>query len=422
MFDGKFKSDSIVSYVGQIGTAGFAFLYTIIVTRYFGVSIFGALTILTALTRILSNLITIRTNEAVVNFYARGEADGNLSFSKFALFAGTCVDICFGLGLFLLVFFNSELVATRLLKDFSSTSQVRLYAVVFVMMFIRGTPYGYLQAKERIKSISLLNFFEGLIKVGVTVYFVFFKKRLDLHHAVLTVVIPVSLISLLFCVILLKDYIVSLWKVPIQMDGQTIRQFFVFSLKTFLSTTLKAGNQNIDTLVLGYISQPHTVGIYGLFKQFLAPLPFMSAPLTTIIYPKFVKSIHLKQTEQVRQAIVVVNRKLAQLYGVALAGIIPALFIYGWWIQLQWQLNNIMTFIFLVPVSFINGTLWWVRPFSNALDPVLSVKSNLCATLIILIFIYPLTYFWGIAGTALCVLVVEIVIQRFWMRAIRHYL
>jgi O-antigen/teichoic acid export membrane protein len=173
--------------------------------------------------------------------------------------------------------------------------------------------------------------------------------------------------------------------------------------------------------VLGYLSNPHTAGVYGIFRQFLAPLPFLSAPLTTLIYPKFVKSVIQEKRTEVKSAVHTVNRKLAWGYSVALLVIIPGLFIYTRWIGLTLKPVEWYAFGMMIPTSFVVGRFWWARPFSNAVDPSISLRFNFYATMLCLLTIYPLTSMFGIAGTSMCMLAAALLLHVNWGRTLRRF-
>jgi O-antigen/teichoic acid export membrane protein len=189
-----------------------------------------------------------------------------------------------------------------------------------------------------------------------------------------------------------------------------------FSLNTFLSTVLKAGNQNIDTLVLGLVIDIRLVGIYALFRQFLAPLAFLSNPFATLVYPKFVNAVVERRQSEIKNSIHGVNDKLLKFYLVALLIIVPLLIGYGVWMKLDLQWEEYLSFVMMMGSSILSGLIWWARPFSNAINPRYSLQGNFFATLFLLVFLYPATLFAGVQGTAAVMFILGVGNTLFWKK------
>ena len=62
-----------------------------------------------------------------------------------------------------------------------------------------------------------------------------------------------------------------------------------FNFKTFISSSLKAGNNNIDTLLIAYFINANMVGIYQIIKKILTPSSFIVKPFSMLLYPKLIK-------------------------------------------------------------------------------------------------------------------------------------
>lgn len=414
LIDKKFKTDTFVIYLSQAGVVLCGFAYTTVVTKYAGISIFGMLGILTAFSSVLTNLLTFRTNEAIVVFYKRGESLGDLGLCKFALLTGIVLDIVVGCGLLALVYHAAGLIAQYLLRDPYSESAVRLFAFTLFFQFFRGAPSGYLIARERFLGINILILSEHVIKIGLLAVMLYQGGELDLNAIVTAGMLAAMVASLAVYSYLLLSLIRRYAGIRTTLNRSLLKEYLGFSLNTFLSTALKAGNQNIDTLVLGLVTDNRLVGIYALFRQFLAPLAFLSNPFATLAYPKFVQAVVERRVEDIRKLILEVNIKLLKSYVVLLLIIVPAIFVYDKWVRLEVIPTEYVTFLFMIFSMILSGLVWWGRPFANAIEPGFSLKMNLFATIFILTFIYPAALHLSILGVSLVMFSVNFMLNIFW--------
>ncbi|MFH1819663.1 MAG: oligosaccharide flippase family protein [Pseudomonadota bacterium] len=421
MIDRKFKTDTMFMYGSQLGSMGSSFLFSLLVTRYAGVEVFGELTLLIALAGFLSNLLTFRTNEAVIAFYKRGEVNGDHGLCKLSLFAGVALDTLVGLLLMLILAIFADVVAGELLHNPETVGAIKLYALMVLVQLVTSTPVAYLMAKGRFKLVWTMSLAANGGKLAVAGLFILAGSAMSLESSVMSMLFPAAVIYLSAYGYLLWLALVGLRKVRVCRSGGMIREYISFSVSTFMSSTLKAGNQNIDSLVLGYLAGTHTVGLYGLFRQFLGALPFLSSPFTALVYPKFVEAVAGHKISLVRKSIGLVNRRLIVAYVIVSMLIIVCLTAYLWWIREGLHLGEKVSFLLLLTAAIVNGLLWWSRPFSNSVNPDISLRANLYASGFLLISLYPSIQFSGMMGAASCMLLLALMLYVYWTKVMRNY-
>lgn len=419
MIDRKFKTDTAFSYVTQAGVLAAGFAYMAAINQHAGIETYGALTLLVALSGLLSNLVSFRTNEALINFYKRGEVQQNPGLMKFALLAGMLMDLLMGILLFACLAGFSSDIAQSLLKTEQAAPEVQLYAGVLLVQLISSTPVAFMMATGRFKAVNVVNLLNHASKVMLSLGFAYLGPGLDLRTAILSMLLPSAVLCLLVYVDLLRTLFMRL--AHNRADTSASLDYFKFSLRTFASSILKAGHQNLDTLVLGLVMDMHTVGVYGLFRQFLAPLSFLSQPFTALTYPKFVQAVAEHQREAVREAIHSVNRRLTRAYFLVLIVVAALLEGYILWANLDVGLALAPAFLFLAAAAYLNGLRWWARPFSNAIDPKLGLRANLYATCLAPFLLYPMTVAYGAAGTACAAFLLALILSFYWLRMLRRH-
>jgi O-antigen/teichoic acid export membrane protein len=282
-------------------------------------------------------------------------------------------------------------------------------------VFLKGTPFGLLASHERFRQVYAFNLIEPVGRALIVGGIVMAGQELKLEAIVWASVISGASATAIAYAYLIKD-ILSLRHV--KMKTGIIRDYLRFSLSTFLSSTLKAGNQNIDTLVLGYVAGPSTVGVYNLMRQFLSPLGLLAAPFSGQLYPRFVQAVAQHRREDMRHTIVQVNRRMRPFFYIIIAAAASGFALYVKWLDVPWSMDQAGGFAALALSGFILQQMWWNRPLTNAIDPNISLRANALASIILLVLIGPMTYHLGLSGSALSVLVVAIALLFYWRRVL----
>ncbi len=420
VIDRKFRTDALVGYTAQAGSVASNFLFMTMVTRSAGIATYGALVVLAALSSMLSNLLTFRTNEAVVAFCKQAEVRGELARARLALLAGACIDLAVGATLLVTVVWLADPIARHLIKQPGAAPEVALYAGVLFCTLLRGTPVGLLQSEGRFGATGVLTLGEHVGKVLVLLALTAGGAPVTLRGAVLAVLVPAGVAAA-----------IGLGVLAVRLTGRfrgaggvgrgPLREFLAFSASTFASSTLKAGNQQIDTLVLAGVSGPGVAGLYGLFRQFLSPLAFASGPLSAIAYPRFVQAVAERRGAAVRSTVAAINNRLAWGYGAMSVVIAVALGVYLDWMSIAVEPAQYAAFVLMVVTAYNGGRLWWARPFSNAVDPSLSLKANLGASVALLATLWPAASIFGINGVAAMMAAVSVALSVWWRRQlVRH--
>jgi O-antigen/teichoic acid export membrane protein len=406
ILDSRFRSDAVISYAGQAASVSGALAFTVLVTKFAGVATFGAFAALVAAAHMLTNLLTFRTNEAVIAFYKRGEASGDLALSKFALIAGVILDLLVASTVLFLYLLGADLLAGELIRDPTKVSEVRLYAICLCLTFLRGTPVAYLTARQKFLAVNVLATSEQWSKVGLIALFVALGRGLNLYEVVLAATIAAGVTTGIAYGALLWGLLGYLREVAVKATREIAKQYVAFSASTFASSSLKAGNQNVDVVVLSVITGPVAVGVYSFLKQFTAPFSFLSAPFAAVAYPRFVGAVMHGKLDDVRKTISRINRRLAWVHCAAVLMAIPAVYAFAWWSNLHLGMSAFVTLGVLLYTAVLSGRLWWTRPLSLAVDPGVSLKANWYGFLLIAALIVPLTMMFDMTGTALMMAVV----------------
>ena len=419
MIDARFKGNVLFSYGTQIVGLGLGFVSVTLMTRFAGIHTYGMVAALTALAAVLTNLLTFRTNEAVVNFYKRGQVEKAPGLCRLALIGGLILDMAMGWLLFFMVQCFAPSIATSFLKDSNASSAVSLYSAVIFATFLRGTGYGLLVAEEQFRYINGLSILEQAVRVALLAAIVLSGATLSLDNIVLTMLFPAVAITAAMYVHPVKRLLGELRH--ISLERQRVGEYARFSLSTFASSTLKAGTNNVDTLILGYLTNPTSVGIYQLFRQFLGPIAMMAGPFSTQIYPRFAHAVAERRSRDIRTTIKHANGLLTKGVLAALLVITPLLIGFLKWNGIRLAAEDFIACALMAISAYVLQQLWWTRAFAISHNPNISLVSNIVYALFVLILVYTFTAALGLLGTALGMLLSAFAIYLYWQWVLARF-
>ena len=420
LIDRSFLNNVFFSYGSQflIAIAGFARIT--LITRYAGIDVYGIIATLTALSSILANLLTFRTNEAVVTFYKRGQVKKEYSLCRLALVSGLFLDAVLGGVLLVSVLSLSSVIATTLLKKAALQSGVSIFAFIMVAKFLRGTPAGLLVAKERFVLINSLNVAEAVLKLLILSGIVFSNMAMTLELVIYSTLIPTVLITGSIYFLPIIELMGQLRHAGLAKDQ--LRDYGRFTASTFLSSTLKAGNQNIDTILLGYLTSPAVVGVYDILNQFLMPLKVISSPFSSQITPRFVQSIASQKVDDVKDTIQHAGVLLTKISLPVFIAVTPLMIVYGQWNELNFRLEHYTCFALLFLSAAMEQRRWWVRSFSISTNPAVSVQAGTLSSIVAISSIIALaSALGGLIGTAGGVFTKNVVVTFFWNKRLKEH-
>jgi O-antigen/teichoic acid export membrane protein len=420
VFNSRFTSDLIFSYGSQGVVILASFLQLYLINLFFGLEIFGQYSIIVATVGIFSSIVTARSSEAVTRFLKREEINANSGNAKLVIFIGIVVDTTTALLLLALSYFSSSWLAGLFLKDSILWFELFLYAFVVLFGFLKGTFIGVLQAKERFKIINIL----GVLTAILNVFFIYIAT-ISFGNSLKSLIfafIASSFLSTLFAsfafyYIYRLDYL----RVFVNKNMHLIKDYWVFNIKTFMSSSLKAGNQNVENLILGFFVNAEAVGIYQTLKKLLSPVAIAVQPLSMLLYPKMIQLYETKRIDDIQRMVSKVS--LCVLAIVALYGVLIniSLNYILHLMEIKYQHDYLGYLIIIFFTSAISALLWWCRIFSNTVNPAYSLCMNLLATFYQLIFVSICAYFYGLNGVLFALLLLQVILGICWIYLGKRY-
>jgi O-antigen/teichoic acid export membrane protein len=377
LLNSKFKKDLSFSYVTQAITVTFGFLQLFLINRYYGVEVFGQLAIIMSTAGIFSSLLTARSSEAVTRFFKREELNENFENAKFVLFIGFFIDLITALLLVLLIYLVSNFVAITFLKDIELQDEIIIYSFITFINFLRGSMTGYLQSKEMFYKMNIVTIIESFCKITFLMVAIFILNKHFLVNIIYVFLIA-SVVSFLYVAyIFIKSYAYEYKEVYFYFNKILFKEYWVFNLKTFTSSSLKIGATNIDNIILSYYSTTEIVGIYQTLKKLLSPLAFIVTPLTTLTLSKTVKLYEKKEFSDLHAMITRVTVILITISLIIVASLFLLLKPLLLFQNINYNDTNLVAFSLLSVLYILPIFIWWSRNFIIVHNPMIPIYSNI---------------------------------------------
>jgi len=417
----KFKKDLLFSYFSQFIIIGSGFLQLFLINKFFGVTIYGQLMIIVSSAGIFSSLLSPRSSESMTRFITREELNGNYNNAKLIISLGLIVDLLLGLLLVLFIYFTSEFIAQIFLKNRGFANVVYLYSFVTLFGFLRGTLTGFFQSKEKFILINIIGFVESVVSIILLSGVIFLVKSFSLKALIYTNIGSSFIVYLILLIAFINNYLKQFSKSKLKYSSKIVREYIAYNLKTFLSSSLKAGNKNVDNLILGYFLDAKIVGVYQSLKKIMSPLLIMVQPLSLLIYPRMIKYFEQNQKKNL-QKIILKTSKIILIIGIGyvILSSLTLRYIFPL-MSVNYYSKYLFYFMLLGLISLFSILQWWVRIFSNTINPNFSIRTNFFATLFQILVTIQLVRYFHFIGLLISLLLLNILIFYYYILKLKKY-
>lgn len=366
-----------------------------------GILEYGIFVSVTSVTSLLFNVAGVRASEALAYFIAR--TDSLVGSRTYFIWA-----VVFDLVIVILL-----ASVVRVFSEFSPNifgidwSLVGLGLVGASAVYLRGSVQGFLVGRDKQELNGAINTLEQILKIILLIW------GGNEGHLSIPFVLFVQAVSAFICLVVslvVYEVVNSDPKSTITQlrNFKEILRYLNFTAKVFSSTLFKGGNKYLDVLILTAFMQPQYVGMYGALKKILSPIMFITSPFSQIFLPRFIRDVQSGRHNRVVKSIV---RSSSLLLCISVIYAIVAFVVMQ-----NWDVG-IETPSYFVPISIgmtVQIILWWTRPLSVAIDPMLSLYSAILATICMVVFCVSGTYFWGMWGFLLGNLVKVTTVALYW--------
>ncbi|CAK1934636.1 putative Polysaccharide biosynthesis protein [Vibrio crassostreae] len=400
----KKRRKAIFAYMSSLISLVSGFLLIIIVNKLSGVDIYGQFSLIVASTTLITKFLSSRTSEAIIKFYIRSDLDNDRCKMQLTIFISLTIDFVSASLIYLIINYYSDIISEGLLKT-EINNELWLYSLVVVMVFMKSSLVGYLQAKNQLNTISIINSIESIVKI-TTLYLLFKHVSSSLENIVLSVVFSTFLSYFSFLILAIYYLYRDKMFFKPSLNFTFVKEYFRFTATTFVSSTLKGINQGGDVIILGIFTNPSIVGVYDSVKKITNISTFPSLVMPFLYASKISEWGGGKKYGKIKNVIFYTTLKLLLVS----SSVATVIVLFGdeflEYFSIDEGYNNIL-YILLVG-SLLNVSVWWGRIYSNIIDPFISLYVNVFISLYLVTFSTSMTYLWGLEGMASSIAVMNV--------------
>ncbi len=415
MINKHFKINTLITYGANAIVMGSGFILMFIINRFAGVQTYGELALIVSTAGIIASLLTARSGEAVTRFFVREKTHGNMQNAKLIVLIGLSIDFVLGFFVFLFFYLLSNLIASKFLERPELAFSVWVYGFITLSTFIRGSMIGYFQSHEYFRVLNFIQILEAVLKVGFLLIAFFILKHPNINYIIYSYIMASFFVTLFIIFIFSTRFFKEFQGIKIDQNTELIKEYFSFNMKTFLSTTLKAGNNNIDNLILGYFTDTKTVGVYQVLKNILAPISFVATPFGMMTVSKLTKFYSQRHYKEFKNLIKTISFKIVQI-ALVISIILYLVLPYILDILKIENDNYEIVFFMLIIYTLLIVSVWWSRIFATIVNPMMSVYGGVYILIHNLLITTLLTYLFDLKGLILSIIIAYSVLCIYWIQ------
>jgi O-antigen/teichoic acid export membrane protein len=304
----RFRRNVSISVLGSGFSVAFRLGQTVLLTRYLRIDDYGRLLIVLNLFIFLDSFFGLRVSDVMFRFFQplkeRRQARALKALLLFSL--GVC--LASGLLVYGGVFILSSWLAGRVYSNPSLAPLFGLYGLTILITSFSGFYEPILRMYDRFPAIVVPQVLGNVVTFALLcIYFSTNGARYDLRVVVVAFAIGLLVQSIPPLLKSLRLVGPFLGRVNPDEDGEPLTKYRPELLRCFfnsnLSGYLKFAINPGDIFVLGLISTPTQVALYGLAKQLTSPLAMLQTTIQTAIIPEITSLIARAKLEQLQRLI-----------------------------------------------------------------------------------------------------------------------
>ncbi len=390
------------STVGMV----FGFLYTLLVGRLLGPSEFGLMALGLSFSALVFQIIELRLHESLIRyvaeFWEKGDSNRTLAVIKLSFIA----DITTGIIALIVVFLLSSFAQVHLIRDPRGSLILTLSALtIFSGNIATVTSIGILRVFSHFKPLALVRS-SGIVLRFLLTLLGLLIFNLDVIGVLIIHVISSSITNLVLTLLALKELNsrIPLMKTnaPIRLLAQRKNEIGRFAWNTYLLSLTKVPIQELDVIVLGWLTSHNVVGVYKVAKNFAIALWTMADSVYFVVYPEIAK---LWTKRKINDLSSFVKRLTVLVGAVGSIAFSITFLIVPYFIQLIMGQEYAQAGILFRWMSWgilVWAPLIWVPPLLAAADrPDLNFKSSLIVAMATFALLPFTVVSWGATGAAL---------------------
>lgn len=330
---------------------GLAFVQSVLLARSLGPAEFGLLAVVIFLVTFVQLLVGSRVWEAATTFVVRYRAHGD------AARATATVKLCYlvdgiGAAVGALLLFALAGPASRIFGDGTIAGPIRLYSLSMLLTIPMATASALLRVAGRYRWLAAQTVGENLVRlIAVAVVLAMFQPELEPVVAAYLVAVAASAASLLWLASRAGSELgLTPWRAaPLRVLAEDVGVILRFLLYSNLSGTARVLTGRVDVLIVGWLTDPTSVGFYRLARSVSDPLAALATPVSQVVFPEISKLAGERDAEGIRR----LTRRVRQLAAVV---VLPACVLTT--LAAGWAIPSVFGESFAPAVPLVRIMVW----------------------------------------------------------------
>ena len=253
------------------------FVLRVFLARYFGPADLGLYTL--AFTVYSFGLIVscFGTDFGITKYVAA--ADGNLNRINLLVTSGISISFINGCVIGLILYLASPYISIYFFKMPELTALLRIVSFAFPFIGLEKATLGFLNGVRRMRIFAFINIFQNILVIVLTIIFTLLVQ--DIKYAVVGLVIPVALISLISLFFIRE----SLSRTNIAEYSRAVKTLLAFGFFLVLGNSMGVIQTYTDSTLLGYFMKDVDVGLYAVAVTMVLVVRLPPQAIQTITGP-----------------------------------------------------------------------------------------------------------------------------------------
>ncbi|MCK5451753.1 MAG: oligosaccharide flippase family protein, partial [Candidatus Omnitrophica bacterium] len=226
-------------------------------------------------------------------YLSKKDTDKSLSIAKLCYL----IDFSTGIVAFIILTATSSITAAFFLKNPEFNNLIILFASTLVISTVNTSSESVLYVFNKFQKASVLSCIYSVMEIGlISIALVFDNSIKNVFIAIIIAkVLHSSLLNIIAYRTFKKNIGKSFFYGKINSLKNELKEISFFAINTSLTSFLKMFATNIDVLLLGYIRNPHEVGIYKIATTIIGALYIPVVSLIKVLYPTLSKLVSDKK-------------------------------------------------------------------------------------------------------------------------------
>ena len=264
--------DTLISFIGLSFTAGFGFLFTIIMARNLGPENYGVFSAVLALASIAYNLGDFGISSALINFIPKLKEKRSVLINTSFWVQMFVAVLCFVVFI-IFSFYNNKIVPN------SIPAYLVLAGTLSFNYLLIGYAQGIFTAERRFWIFSLSQVIDSSLKI-VLIFFLLSLTKLSVSTA-----LAANVISTFFALML--TFSKDLYFIKPEFDNHFFRKMANFSKWIAFSRVFSVLFSKIDIILLNLLASSHDAGIFAAASRVTLLFSLLVSSLNSVINPRF---------------------------------------------------------------------------------------------------------------------------------------